>query len=251
MKALYEKEGGPNKEAITKLSWNYGKFDSKGHYHLDLHAIAKEINGTFLADKVVENPATKEKMPFKKGQQVPSFAFLQDDGSTSSGDWVYCGILHRRGQHVRTARQGRPHGHGPLPPVGLVLAGQPPDHLQRRLGNPDTGKPWDPNRPVIKWDGAKWTGDVPDGVGDPGSGRGPFIMKPDGVASLFGPGLADGPFPEHYEPMECPVEKNLLSPQFNNPVVKRWEKKGVGTDTDWIPSPPATRASPSSAPPTA
>ncbi len=50
---------------------------------------------------------------------------------------------------------------------------------------------------------------MPDGVGNPGSGRPPFIMKPDGVASLFGPGLADGPFPEHYEPLECPVEKNL------------------------------------------
>jgi formate dehydrogenase major subunit len=98
--------------------------------------------------------------------------------------------------------------------------------------HPETGKPWNPALAVIKWDGTKWTGDVPDGVGDPGSGRGPFIMKPDGVASLFGPGLVDGPFPEHYEPMECPVEKNLMSPQFNNPVVKRWEKKGVGTDTD-------------------
>ena len=64
-----------------------------------------------------------------------------------------------------------------------------------------------PSRAVIKWDGEKWTGDVPDGVGNPGKGRPPFIMKPDGVASLFGPGLADGPFPEHYEPLECPVEK--------------------------------------------
>ena len=232
VKALYEKEGGPNKEAITKLTWNYGKFDGKGHYHLDVHAVAKEINGFFLADKIVENPATKEKMPFKKGEQVPSFAFLQDDGSTSSGCWVYCGSYTDAGNMSAAARQGRPHRYRPLPRVGLVLAGQPADHLQRRLGRPDTGKPWDPTRAVIKWDGAKWTGDVPDGVGDPGSGRGPFIMKPDGVACLFGPGLADGPFPEHYEPLECPVEKNLMSPQINNPAVKRWEKKGVGTDTD-------------------
>jgi formate dehydrogenase major subunit len=43
-------------------------------------------------------------------------------------------------------------------------------------------------------------------------------MKPDGHAALFGPGLADGPFSEHYEPMECPVEKNLLSSQRVNPV---------------------------------
>jgi formate dehydrogenase major subunit len=94
------------------------------------------------------------------------------------------------------------------------------------------GKPWDPKRPVITWTGEKWVGDVPDGVGDPGSGRPPFIMKPDGVASLFGPGLADGPFPEHYEPLECPVEKNLMSPQKQNPAIRRFDKPGVGSDMD-------------------
>jgi len=232
VKALYEKEGGPNKDAITKLSWNYGKFDDKGRYHLDVPAIAKEINGTFLADKVVENPATKEKMPFKKGQQVPSFAFLQDDGSTSSGDWVYCGSYTDAGNMSQRRGKADPTGLGLYPQWAWCWP------VNRRIiyngasVHPDTGKPWNPARAVIKWDGTKWTGDVPDGVGDPGSGRGPFIMKPDGVASLFGPGLVDGPFPEHYEPMECPVEKNLMSPQFNNPAVKRWEKKGVGTDTE-------------------
>ena len=48
----------------------------------------------------------------------------------------------------------------------------------------------------------------------------PFIMKPDGVASVFGPGRADGPFPEHYEPLECPVPKNTMSSQFVNPTIK-------------------------------
>ena len=144
VKALYEKEGGPNKDAITKLSWNYGKFDDKGHYHLDVHAIAKEINGTFLADKVVENPATKEKMPFKKGQQVPSFAFLQDDGSTSSGDWVYCGSYTDAGNMSQRRGKADPTGLGLYPPVGLVLAGQPPDHLQRRLGPPRHGQALEP-----------------------------------------------------------------------------------------------------------
>ena len=94
------------------------------------------------------------------------------------------------------------------------------------------GDPWDAKRPVITWDGTKWIGDVPDGVGNPGSGRPPFIMKPDGVASIFGPGLADGPFPEHYEPLESPLAKNLMSPQMNNPVIKRWDKPGVGTEMD-------------------
>jgi len=46
----------------------------------------------------------------------------------------------------------------------------------------------------------------------------PFIMKPEGHGRIFGPGLADGPFPEHYEPLECPVEKNPFSSQLINPT---------------------------------
>ena len=52
-------------------------------------------------------------------------------------------------------------------------------------------------------DGAKWVGDVPDGPWPPMANEGgklPFIMVKDGHAQFFGPGPADGPFPEHYEP---------------------------------------------------
>ena len=51
-------------------------------------------------------------------------------------------------------------------------------------------------------------------------GRDAFIMRADGKGGLFSP-LAEGPFPEHYEPVESPV-KNLLSPIQFNPVVKIW-----------------------------
>ena len=53
---------------------------------------------------------------------------------------------------------------------------------------------------------------------------GPFIMNPEGVGRIFVPlaGIADGPFPEHYEPIESPIT-NLLHPnQSNNPVVKKF-----------------------------
>jgi formate dehydrogenase major subunit len=43
-------------------------------------------------------------------------------------------------------------------------------------------------------------------------------MRKHGHAQIFGPGRADGPFPEHYEPLECPVEKNYLNPQMVNPT---------------------------------
>jgi len=236
VKELYEKEGGPLKEAYTKMTWNYGAKDLSGHIkHLDVHAIAKEINGFFLEDKKVEVPNKKgEFREFKKGDPVPAFAFLQDDGSTSSGCWIYCGSYPGVNNAARR---------GTKDPTGL---GMYPEWtwswpVNRRIiyngASVDTnGIPWDKKRPVIVWNGTAWTGDVPDGVGDPGSGRPPFIMKPDGVASIYGPGLADGPFPEHYEPLECPVEKNLMSDQKVNPVIRRFDKPGIGTELDLVAS---------------
>ena len=233
IRKLYEKDGGPLKEAITTLTWPYGNKTAAGHFHYDPHAVAKEINGFFLEDRKVENPTKKgDFKEFKKGDPVPAFAWLQDDGSTSSGCWVYCGSYADKGNMAaRRGTKDAPNGIGLYPewawswPVNrrIIYNGASVD---------PSGNPWDSQRAVITWNGEKWVGDVPDGVGNPGSGRPPFIMKPDGVASLFGPGLADGPFPEHYEPLECPVEHNLLSPQKHNPAIRRFDKLGVGSDVD-------------------
>jgi formate dehydrogenase major subunit len=88
------------------------------------------------------------------------------------------------------------------------------------------GRPLDEKRWVIQWNGEKWVGDVPDGGWPPlasmshpnPKSRYPFIMRKHGHAQIFGPGLADGPFPEHYEPLECPVDKNYLNPVMVNPT---------------------------------
>ena len=40
-------------------------------------------------------------------------------------------------------------------------------------------------------------------------------MQPEGVSRLFGMGLADGPFPEHYEPWESPVKNVMSGVQYN------------------------------------
>jgi len=233
VKEIYEKEGGPHKEAITKLTWPYGK-KINNHFHYEPRMVAREVNGFFLEDKKVENPTKKDEFKeFKKGDLVPTFAWLQDDGSTSSGCWVYCGSVTEKANLAMRRKTDDPTGLGLTPewawswPVNrrIIYNGASVD---------PSGKPWDPSRAVIKWDDEekKWKGDVPDGAGDPGKGRPPFIMKSDGVASIYGPGLADGPFPEHYEPLECPVEKNLMSDQKNNPAIKRFDKAGVGSDLD-------------------
>ena len=45
--------------------------------------MAREINGYFLKDITIGGKH------YKKGDLVPGFAFLQADGSTSSGNWLY------------------------------------------------------------------------------------------------------------------------------------------------------------------
>ena len=92
-----------------------------------------------------------------------------------------------------------------------------------------TGKPWDPDRRQVWWNEAqkRWAGnDVADFKADsaPKDHMGPFIMNPEGVGRLFVPlaGMADGPFPEHYEPIESPIVNPLHSQQSNNPVVRKF-----------------------------
>src|SRR6266496_1703739 len=87
--------------------------------------------------------------------------------------------------------------------------------LYNRASADPEGRPWDPSRPGIQWDAAtgKWVGDVPDYPpdADPRKPGAPlwFIMTGEGTGRLFSNGVADGPFPEHYEPIESPVQNPL------------------------------------------
>ncbi len=214
LKELYQKEGGNASEPIQDLYWDYG--DGKGN--LDPVAVAKAMSGYFLKDMTI---AGKE---YKKGQNVPGFALLQDDGATSSGNWLHCGMFTPDGQNLATRR-------GKADPTGLGLYPEwswcwPVNRriIYNRASTDPEGRPYNPARPLLAWTGDKWVGDVPDGpwppMADKEKGKLPFIMKPDGVSSLFGPGLAEGPFPEHYEPLESPLAANPMSSQRINPAVK-------------------------------
>ena len=218
IRELY-KDGGAFPEPILNLRWDFVK-NSK----FDAHAVAKLINGYFEKDTTIKDK------PYKKGTLVPSFAFLQDDGSTSSANWLYCNSYTEKGNMAARRDKKDPTGMGLYPewawcwPVNRRI-------IYNRAAVDLNGKPWSKNKNILEWNGTKWVGDVPDGgwppMVDQAKTRRPFIMKPDGVASVFGPGRADGPFPEHYEPIECPVEKNLMSGTFTNPTAAIY-----GTDTD-------------------
>jgi len=217
IRELYKKDGGKFPTPILNLKWDYAT-----DHVFDAHKVAKQINGYFLKDITLKDPTGKD-LPFKKGDLVPSFAFLQADGSTSCGNWIYCGSYTGKGNMMARRTKNDPTGLGLFAewswcwPVNRRV-------LYNRASTDLNGQPWDPKRAIVKWDGKAWVGDVPDGPWPPPAnkekGKHPFIMKPDGVASIYGPGLNDGPFPGHYEPLECPVPQNAMSKQFINPTIK-------------------------------
>jgi len=232
VREIYRKEGGKFPAPILNTTWNYGK-------KINIHDVAKEINGYYLED-VYDKKANPPKLLGKKGELCASFVHLQADGTTSSGNWLFSqSYTQKEGKVINMmARRGKDDPTG----LGLYSGWAWAWPVNRRIiynrASVDLkGNPWDPKRAVVKWDPVKedpatkkpgvWVGDVPDGPAPPmgDAGKYPFIMKNDGVASIYGPGLNDGPFPEHYEALECPLEENILSKQRINPTIKMFNDK--------------------------
>src|SRR5487761_321984 len=219
VRALYQKEGGKFPDPILNLTWAYADAAHPG-----LSQVAMEINGRALAD--LTDPVTKQVI--KAGQQLPGFAWLRDDGTTTCGNWIYSGMWTEAGSQIQRRGTEDPSGMGVYPNWGWSWPANRRVLYNRASCDLD-GKPWDPSRPQIWWneDAQKWVGnDVPDFKPDshPKDHMGPFIMNPEGVGRIFVPlaGLADGPFPEHYEPVESPVQNPLHSNQSSSPVVKKF-----------------------------
>jgi formate dehydrogenase major subunit len=218
---LYRKEGGKFPDPILNLSWAYA--DAA---HPPLAQVAMELNGRALAD--LKDDKTGQ-VVLKAGQQLPGFALLKDDGSTMCGNWIYSGCWTEAGAQIQRRGTEDPSGMGVFPNWSWSWPANRRVLYNRASCNVE-GKPWDVERKQVWWNEAagKWVGnDVPDFKADshPKEHLGPFIMNPEGVGRLFAPigVLAEGPFPEHYEPIESPT-KNLFHPaQSNNPLVKKFK----------------------------
>lgn len=250
VKKLYQKQGGKFTAPIMNLTWDYGEKGPDGKIkHVDISLVAREVNGYYLED-LFDKKVDPPKQLGKKGQLMTNFVTLQADGTTSCGNWIYSGSYTQKDDKIinMMARRGKED------PTGLGLfAGWawawPVNRriIYNRASVDPKGNPWDPKRAVIKWNPNKldpqtkkvvpgWDGDVPDGpappLADEKGGKYPFIMRADGMGALFGPGLADGPFPEHYEALECPLQENLMSKQKINPAIKLFYDKGSGLPED-------------------
>jgi formate dehydrogenase major subunit len=233
---LYEAEGGPGAEAITKLRWK-GWYDAqplpRGAESL-VDLVSREINGWAESEIKADDGTVK----YEAGKLVASFADLTADGSTSSSNWLYTQSYNEKDGNRQKWRDNQDYH-----PAGIGLHAKwawcwPLNRriIYNRASVDLDGKPWDAENFVIRWTGpdTKWEGDVPDGGWPPMGQDGfyPFIMKPEGHAHVFGPGLTDGPFPEHYEPLECPITHRLSSTQ-HDPVIKVWRPEEIGSADEY------------------
>jgi formate dehydrogenase major subunit len=232
LKKMYAASKKERDKGFLAASFTYGDNPN----HPDMLQVLKEVNGFATAD--VTDAAGN--VVYKKGQAISTFAHLTDDGKTASGCWIYTGVVTETpdGQLTNKAAGRKPadgadylgHGWGFAWPANRRI-------LYNRASANRQGRPWSERKKLIWWDprapGAKpedkpgkWVGlDVPDFnpflAPDAKNGEKPFIMRADLVGGFFGP-LNDGPFPEHYEPVESPA-RNLLSSQQINPVAKIWK----------------------------
>ena len=207
MRAMYKADGGAFPDPILNLSWPYARPNEP-----TAEELAMEYSGKALKD--LADPKDPTKITRKAGEQLAGFAELRNDGSTSSGCWIFCGAWGPTGNLMARRDNSDPTGIGNT--VNWAFA-WPSNRrgLYNRASCDPSGKPFNPDRKLISWNGTAWGGaDIPDFKADedPAHGMGPFIMNPEGVARFFARGgMNEGPFPEHYEPMETPLAKNPLS----------------------------------------
>jgi len=237
LRRLYAKEGGKLPEPILNLTWPHAI-----PHEPSPEEIAREVNGKALAD--IPDPKDATKTLAKEGEQLATFAHLQADGTTSCGNWIYCGSWTQAGNMMARRDASDPTGLGVTPgwawnwPVNRRI-------LYNRASADPSGKPWDSKRKYLSWNGKRWGGaDVPDMRPDaaPEENVGPFIMTAEGVARLFAPAMREGPFPEHYEPMETPLDRNPLAPReplaLHNPAVRLYagdrEKLGKASEYPFV-----------------
>ncbi|TAJ38888.1 MAG: formate dehydrogenase-N subunit alpha [Reyranella sp.] len=227
LKAKYAKDGGAFPDPLLKLTWSYTNSASPAPAE-----VLKEINGYVVQD--VTDPADPTKVLLRAGQQLPSFAVMTADGKTAAGCWIYTGVYTDAGNMSMRRDASDPTGKGVHPNWGFAWPANRRVLYNRASSDPN-GKPWSERKKYVFWNGARWTGaDVPDygPLVAPDKSVGPFIMNPEGVGRLYVRGvMREGPFPEHYEPMDAFLE-NPLHPKVSvSPVARIFaaDAKSFGT----------------------
>ena len=242
LKELYKADTkAPSRDAVLNLYWPYGE-------KVKAEDVLAELNGYTWADK----------------KRLKNFTVLKDDGSTACGNWIFSGVypdesgypgvtdadptkataakasfaktkgnLAKRTNNEDKGGVAIYPGWGWCWPVNRRI-------LYNRCSADPAGQPWNPEKKLVQWTGTKWDlVDVPDFKatdsalpGNPPvppdvSAANPFLMINFGMGQLFClTALVDGPFPEHYEPIETPF-KNEMNGSQNDPMAKVFKESDM------------------------
>jgi formate dehydrogenase major subunit len=237
IKNLYEAEGGACPEPILNMKWDY-YVDGK----IDPRAVAWALNGYEIDDNTNLGAAAPK--------LLANFTELKADGTTANAIWIYGGFYNnnadptdpsiqpvaRRHVNEKTGEpvaDKDPGGMGLYPSWAFSWPANRRIIYNRASADP-AGKPWNPNRVLVEWDGSTWIrNDVPDfGWGtvdkpNPPEACPAFFMKGELHANFVTTGMKDAPLPEHYEPFETPMETNLLNGRINSPMIKFADNESV------------------------
>lgn len=217
IKLQYSGSGAAKDAGILNLNWPY---DSTKLGADLLEGVAKEIHGYFIAT----------------GALVTNFGSLLADGTTACGNWLFSGTWTTAGVNNLALRD--PVDYHPAA-IGICHKWGYAWPLNRRIiynrasvyqSGANEGKPLAPDKWVLSWNGTNYNGtavspqqaDICDGyAANKPSDYYPYIMNNDGIGHLMGvKKLADGPFPEHWEPKETPLTQNPLT---NLPPGPPWD----------------------------
>jgi formate dehydrogenase major subunit len=203
----------PRDKPLLELAWHYAT--SGPHQDPSADEVLREINGV--------GP---------DGAALGTYADLKNDGSTSSGCWLYCGSY--ADEENKPARKVPGQDQTWVAPKWGWAWPLNRRILYNRASADPEGKPWSERKKLVWWDTAqkKWVGEdnpdfqddkpptyvPPDGAKaeDAIAGDHPFILQADGRGWLFAAaGLMDGPLPTHYEPHESPFDNPLYAQRAN------------------------------------
>ena len=213
LREMYARDGGAVPEQVLNMRWDYLTPDNPAP-----EEVAQENNGKALADlldadgKVLVKKASCSARSRSCATTAPPPAAAGSSpaaGRRPATRWRGATTPIRPASAIRWAG----HGHGRSTAASCTTAPRRTRRVNRGIRNASC-----------------WSGTAPSGSGPisdystaaPGSDVGPFIMQPEGMGRLFATDkMAEGPFPEHYEPFETPLGTNPLHPNVvSNPAAR-------------------------------
>ncbi len=219
---LYEEEGGANPDPILKTKWDY-YVDGK----IDVRPVAWALNGYRVEGSDCNTTSDNPQVDLLSG-----YSEMAADGSTACAMWIYSGFWNNSDDPLDPAEQpiGR-RDNSDASGFGLnsTWAFSWPSNrriLYNRNSCDTEGKPWNPDKPLVEWNGTSWDlTDQADFVAVKNNEPVPpnnnsFFMLWEQNARLESYGMEDGPLPEFYEPFETPVDENLLNGALQSPCMR-------------------------------